>query len=161
MAEPNDIPDVIEQVLNQTGVRFFGRRDSEWTLEIHSRLEEIGHQRGLSVLWPRKRVKAKTQCDCDHIWQDGNAIVLALEIEWGFGTTTLTDKITGAFPRLVACRDAQLRTMVCPVNGDAVFPPPAFFELVAQSGATRKGDRYLFCGWRSNRNRWEYDFYVR
>jgi len=129
------------------------KKDSHWTDVIHESMANIGHQYGLRIFASKSRCQGADGAEWlhDHHWRAANddneliRIIVAMEIEWGFGGSTIFEKIMEDFLKLVQAR-ADLRVMVFQGNKissvtDKLIDKASNFE------GTQQGDRWLFAGW--------------
>ena len=128
-------------------------RDSQWTDWIHKRMAEIGHRFGFLVFASQSRCPTADGPEWlyDHHWRVPGAntpfvsIPLVMEIEWGSGVSTIFEKITEDFMKLVQARGG-FRVMVFQCNDVVAFTDKLISMADAFEGSQR-GDRWLFVGW--------------
>jgi len=137
------------QMVNEQG----WTKDSQWTDGIQRRLAEIGHGYGFLVFANQKRCPEAdgTEWLYDHHWRIATEsyplvrIPLVMEIEWGFGATTILEKIIEDFLKLLQAR-ADLRVMVFQCN-DVVSVTNMLIAMIENFEGSQQGDRWLFAGW--------------
>lgn len=128
-------------------------RDSQWTDAIQQHMAKLGHDYLCQVCASQSRCPTADAPEWlyDHHWRivtdDGclTRIPLVMEIEWGFGASTIFEHVRQDYLKLIQAR-ADLRVLVFQEDGinkmtDRLIALAECFEGIQQ------GDRYLFAGW--------------
>ena len=127
--------------------------DSQWTDAIQQHMAQLGHRYGYQVCASQSRCPTADAPEWlyDHHWRivtdDGLLIriPLVMEVEWGFGASTIFERVREDYLKLIQAR-ADLRVLVFQGNGinemtDRLIALAECFE------GNQQGDHYLFAGW--------------
>jgi hypothetical protein len=128
-------------------------RDSQWTDAIQQYMARLGHRYGYRVCASQSRCPTADGPEWlyDHHWRvvtdDGYLfrIPLAMEIEWGFGVSTIFDRVREDYLKLIQAR-ADLRILV--FQGTRINEmTDRLINLAESFEGVQQGDQYLFAGW--------------
>lgn len=128
-------------------------KDSQWTNGIQSKIAEIGHSYNFRVFASENRCPMADGPEWlyDQHWRiesedkDLLRIPLVMEIEWGFGASTIFEKIKEDFLKLVQAR-TDLRVMVFQCN-DVDSMIDKLISMIKLFDETEHGDRWIFAGY--------------